>query len=87
MSRNTMKDLRNTFIYQVYSRNHNESGTFKEFISDLDRIKKEYWKVFFFQKKGRLKRRPIKYNILVSYFNEEESFFAFSLNFFCKFNQ
>ena len=40
MSINTKKDLRNLFIYQVYSRNHNESGTFKEFINDLDRIKK-----------------------------------------------
>ena len=40
MSINTKKDLRNTFIYQVYSRNHNESGTFNEFINDLDRIKK-----------------------------------------------
>ncbi len=39
MSINTKKDLRNLFIYQVYSRNHNKSGTFKEFINDLDRIK------------------------------------------------
>lgn len=39
MSKNTKKNLRNTFIYQVYSRNHNKSGTFKEFIGDLDRIK------------------------------------------------
>ncbi len=40
MSVKTKKDLRNLFIYQVYSRNHNESGTFLEFINDLDRIKK-----------------------------------------------
>jgi len=40
MSKITKKNLRNTFIYQVYSRNHNESGTFKEFTNDLDRIKK-----------------------------------------------
>jgi len=40
MSLNTKKDLRNLFIYQVYTRNHNQSGTFKEFILDLDRIKK-----------------------------------------------
>jgi cyclomaltodextrinase len=39
MSKKTKKDLRNIFIYQVYSRNHNESGTFIEFIDDLDRIK------------------------------------------------
>ncbi len=39
MSIKTKKDLRNTFIYQVYSRNHNKSGTFKEFIKDLNRIK------------------------------------------------
>jgi glycosidase len=39
MSKNTKKELRNCFIYQVYSRNHNESGTFKEFQNDLDRIK------------------------------------------------
>lgn len=39
MSISTKKDLRNLFIYQVYSRNHNESGTFIEFIDDLDRIK------------------------------------------------
>ncbi len=39
MSINTKKDLRNLLIYQVYNRNHNISGTFKEFITDLDRIK------------------------------------------------
>ena len=40
MSQKTKKDLRNLFIYQVYNRNHNQSGTFNEFINDLDRIKK-----------------------------------------------
>jgi len=39
MSINTKKDLRNLLIYQVYNRNHNETGTFIEFITDLDRIK------------------------------------------------
>ncbi len=39
MSLKTKKDLRNLFIYQVYVRNHNQSGTFKEFEKDLDRIK------------------------------------------------
>ena len=39
MSLKTKKDLRNLFIYQVYIRNHNLSGTFKEFENDLDRIK------------------------------------------------
>jgi len=39
MSKQTKKDLRNLFIYQVYNRNHNQSGTFNEFIKDLDRIK------------------------------------------------
>lgn len=39
MSLKTSKDLRNLFIYQVYNRNHNESGTFNEFVNDLDRIK------------------------------------------------
>ncbi len=39
MSANTKKDLRNLFIYQVYNRNHNQSGTFKEFTKDLNRIK------------------------------------------------
>ena len=38
LSIKTKKDLRNIFIYQVYTRNHNKSGTFKEFINDLDRI-------------------------------------------------
>lgn len=38
MSKNTKKELRNLFIYQVYSRNHNETGTFNEFQNDLDRI-------------------------------------------------
>ena len=39
MSYKTSKDLRNLFIYQVFNRNHNETGTFNEFINDLDRIK------------------------------------------------
>ena len=39
MSRNTSKDLRNQFLYQVYVRNHTEEGTFKAFGRDLDRIK------------------------------------------------
>ncbi len=39
MSLKTKKDLRNLFIYQVYIRNHNLSGTFTEFEKDLDRIK------------------------------------------------
>lgn len=39
MSRITSKELRKLFIYQVYIRNHTESGTFKDFIKDLDRIK------------------------------------------------
>ena len=39
MSRKTKKDLRNTFIYQVYIRNHNKTGSFNEFVQDLDRIK------------------------------------------------
>jgi len=40
VSLKTKKDLRNLFIYQVYNRNHNQSGTFNEFEKDLDRIKK-----------------------------------------------
>ncbi|MCK5762182.1 MAG: alpha-amylase, partial [Candidatus Izimaplasma sp.] len=39
MSVKTKKDLRNLFIYQVYNRNHNLTGTFNEFVLDLDRIK------------------------------------------------
>ena len=39
MSITTNKDLRNLFIYQVYVRNHSESGDFKGLIKDLDRIK------------------------------------------------
>lgn len=39
MSIKTNKNLRKLFLYQVYIRNHTESGTFKEFIDDLDRIK------------------------------------------------
>ena len=40
MSINTKENLRNVFIYQVYSRNHNVTGSFIEFIKDLDRIQK-----------------------------------------------
>ena len=39
MSRNTSKDLRKLFFYQVFIRNHTKSGTFNEFVNDLDRIK------------------------------------------------
>ena len=39
MSRNTEKDLRNLFFYQVYVRNHTDEGTFQAFNKDLDRIK------------------------------------------------
>lgn len=39
MSKFTKKDLRNLFIYQVFVRNHTESGTFNALIEDLDRIK------------------------------------------------
>lgn len=39
MAKETKQSLRQTVIYQVYNRNHNESGTFNELIEDLDRIK------------------------------------------------
>ena len=39
MSIYTEKDLRNLFFYQVYVRNHSESGDFKGLVTDLDRIK------------------------------------------------
>lgn len=39
MSYTTNKDLRNLFIYQVYVRNHSQSGNFKGLQDDLDRIK------------------------------------------------
>ena len=39
MSVDTSKDLRNLFLYQVYVRNHSESGDFSGLIHDLDRIK------------------------------------------------
>lgn len=39
MSYTTNKDLRNLFLYQVYVRNHSDSGDFKGLITDLDRIK------------------------------------------------
>lgn len=38
MSKKTKKDLRSMFIYQVYIRNHNKTGSFNEFVEDLDRI-------------------------------------------------
>lgn len=39
MSINTSKELRNKIIYEVYVRNHGESGTFKDVMNDLQRIK------------------------------------------------
>ncbi len=39
MAKNTPTSLRQTVIYQVYNRNHNESGTFHELIQDLHCIK------------------------------------------------
>jgi cyclomaltodextrinase / maltogenic alpha-amylase / neopullulanase len=39
VAKNSPLSLRQLFIYQIYLRNHNESGTFKELIADLDRIK------------------------------------------------
>ena len=39
MSIHTDVELRKLFIYQVYLRNHTETGTIQEFIKDLDRIK------------------------------------------------
>ncbi len=39
MSKETKKDLRNLMLYQVYVRNHSESGDFKGVLDDLDRIK------------------------------------------------
>ncbi len=39
MSIHTNIDLRKLFIYQVYTRNHTEAGTFQALIDDLDRIK------------------------------------------------
>ena len=35
----TDSSLKQSIIYQVYNRNHNESGTFRELIEDLPRIK------------------------------------------------
>lgn len=40
MANNTKINLRNSLIYQVFNRQHNESGTFNELEKDLDRIKK-----------------------------------------------
>ena len=39
MAYNTDISLRNSLIYQVFNRQHNKTGTFKELESDLDRIK------------------------------------------------
>lgn len=39
MGRDTNKQLRDLFIYQVYVRNHSEEGTFKAVENDLERIK------------------------------------------------
>lgn len=39
MAKNTPASLRQMVIYQVYNRNHNESGTFRELIQDLHRIR------------------------------------------------
>ena len=39
MALDTNLSLRQSVIYQVYNRNHNESGTFRELIGDLKRIK------------------------------------------------
>ena len=39
MAKDTNLSLRQSVIYQVYNRNHNESGTFRELIGDLERIK------------------------------------------------
>ena len=39
MAVDTNLSLRQSIIYQVYNRNHNESGTFRELIGDLKRIK------------------------------------------------
>ena len=39
MAKDTNLSLRQSVIYQVYNRNHNLSGTFRELIGDLERIK------------------------------------------------
>ncbi len=39
MAKDTNVELRNKLVYQVFNRNHNETGTFNELVSDLDRIK------------------------------------------------
>lgn len=39
MSKETSKDLRNLFIYQVYVRNYSDEGTFNALKEDLSRIK------------------------------------------------
>lgn len=39
MAKDTPLTLRNLFIYQVYVRNHSETGDFQGVINDLDRIK------------------------------------------------
>lgn len=39
MAQDTPLNVRELFIYQVYVRNHTESGTFQALITDLDRLK------------------------------------------------
>lgn len=39
MAKDTIKELRNKIIYEVYVRNHGETGTFKDVSRDLNRIK------------------------------------------------
>lgn len=39
MAKDTIKELRNKIIYEVYVRNHGKSGTFKDVSKDLNRIK------------------------------------------------
>ena len=39
MAKDTKVSLRQSVIYQVYNRNHSKSGTFRELIGDLKRIK------------------------------------------------
>ncbi|MBU0534148.1 MAG: alpha-amylase [Candidatus Omnitrophica bacterium] len=39
MAKDTIKELRNKIIYEVYVRNHGKTGTFKDVSKDLNRIK------------------------------------------------
>ena len=43
MAKDTNLSLRQSVIYQVYNRNHNESGTFRELIGDLEPIRSRYF--------------------------------------------